>query len=212
MFVMNIPNDFFPWINQCQLEQYNMMEPLYHEWNARINVISRKDIGQFAVRHLLHSLAIARAVSFVPGTRIMDAGTGGGFPGIPLAVMFPESEFVLVDSIGKKIRVVEEVRSALRLQNVVTRNTRFETMPGSFDFITGRAVTDLSLFASMVKKNIRKNGINNLENGILYLTGGETESTIATIPAKATTWNLDKWFPDPFFSTKKLIHLSAFQD
>jgi len=205
---MKILQKFFPDLTERQLSQYSLMEALYREWNERINVISRKDIGQFAIHHLLHSLSIAQAITVVPGTTIMDAGTGGGFPGIPLAVMFPQTEFVLVDSIGKKIKVIEAVKSELALENVSTRNVRFETIRETFDFVTGRAVSNLSLFYSIVKNNIKKQQINSIPNGILYLTGGETDEILMLIHAKATTWNLADFFPDSFFSTKKLIHLS----
>jgi 16S rRNA (guanine527-N7)-methyltransferase len=186
------------------------MEQLYKEWNSMINIISRKDIDQFRVHHLLHSLSLARIVSFLPGTTIMDAGTGGGFPGIPLAVMFPEVEFHLVDSIGKKIKVVEAVKTELGLQNVTTRNIRFEEIRESFDFITGRAVSNLPLFCSMLMKNVKKKGQNSIPNGILYLTGGETDQALTLIKATASVWNLADFFGDSFFTTKKLIHLSGF--
>jgi 16S rRNA (guanine527-N7)-methyltransferase len=207
---MNNPLTSFPHLNEKQLMQYAQMETLYREWNARINVISRKDIDQFQTHHLLHSLSVARIVSFIPGTTVMDAGTGGGFPGIPLAVMFPEVEFHLVDSIGKKIKVVEAVKSELGLQNVTTRNIRFEEIRESFEFITGRAVSNLPLFCSMVKKNVKKKGHNSIPNGILYLTGGETDQALISINATTSVWNLADFFGDSFFTTKKLIHLSGF--
>lgn len=209
--MMNIPQQFFPKLNDWQLSKYSHMEVVYREWNERINVISRKDIDQFVIHHLLHSLAIAKAISFAPGTTILDAGSGGGFPGIPLAIMFPQTQFVLVDSIGKKIKVIEAVKSEFALENVTTRNVRFETIHETFDFITGRAVVNLPLFCSMVKKNVKKHGMNSIANGIFYLTGGETDHTLSLIKAKSKTWNLADFFPDPYFTTKKLIHLSDFQ-
>lgn len=186
------------------------METLYGEWNAMINVISRKDIGQFAVHHLLHSLSIAKFASFVPGTRIMDAGTGGGFPGIPLAVMFPEVHFTLVDSIAKKIKVIDAIAGELKLDNVSTQNARFESLSGSFDFVTGRAVSRLPVFVSMVKKCIRPKGFNKLANGVLYLTGGEVDQDLSEIGARSETWNLAEYFSETYFLTKKLIHLHHF--
>ena len=201
----------FPQLKETQLMQFARLGSLYRDWNARINVISRKDIDQFEVRHLLHSLSIARIVSFKPGTTIMDAGTGGGFPGIPLAVMFPEVEFLLVDSIGKKIKVIDAVKSEIGLQNVTTRNMRFESISDPFDFVTGRAVSNLPLFCSIVRKNLKKKGQNSIRNGILYLTGGETDQALTLINATTSAWNLADFFPDPYFTTKKLIHLAGFQ-
>lgn len=200
--------NFFPELNERQVLQFIQMTSLYQEWNTRINVISRKDIEHFEVRHLLHSLAIAKIIHFEPGTSVMDAGTGGGFPGIPLAVMFPETRFCLVDSIAKKIKVIDVIKSELGLQNVETYNERFEKVPDSFDFITGRAVSNLSLFYSMVENKVRKTGFNALRNGVLYLTGGETGTILSSIPAKSKEWNLSTFFSDPFFETKKLIHLT----
>lgn len=186
------------------------MEFLYREWNSMINVISRKDVDQLATHHIQHSLAIAKVISFKPGTTILDAGTGGGFPGIPLAVMFPEVHFTLVDSIGKKIKVIEAIAGELNLTNVSTLNVRFETVKGSFDFVTGRAVSRLPLFFSMVRKSIKSKGFNDLPNGILYLTGGEVEPDITQIKAKSTIWPLANFFTDEYFTTKKLVHLHNF--
>ncbi len=187
-----------------------MMEDLYREWNSMINVVSRKDIGELATHHILHSLVIAKVISFKPGTSVLDAGTGGGFPGIPLAVMFPEVRFTLVDSIGKKIKVIDAIATALKLDNVTTLNTRFETVPGSFDFVTGRAVSRLPLFFSMVKKKVKDQGFNTLSNGILYLTGGETDQDLTQINASATTWPLAAFYNEEFFTSKKLVHLHNF--
>ncbi len=207
---MNFASTYFPGLSQVQLDRFALMEHLYREWNAMINVISRKDIDQFAMRHLLHSLAIAKVFSFKPGTRLMDAGTGGGFPGVPLAVMFPEVHFTLVDSIGKKIKVIDDISAALELDNITTMNARFETVKGSFDFVTGRAVSKLPLFVSMVKNCIKRGGFNDLPNGILYLTGGETEQDISTIRASSTTWPIAGFFTEEYFTTKKLVHLHNF--
>ena len=207
---MNFASTYFPGLSQVQLDRFALMEHLYREWNAMINVISRKDIDQFATRHLLHSLAIAKVFSFKPGTRLMDAGTGGGFPGVPLAVMFPEVHFTLVDSIGKKIKVIDDISAALELDNITTMNARFETVKGSFDFVTGRAVSKLPIFVSMVKSCVRPVGFNDLPNGILYLTGGETEQDISQIRARSATWPIAGFFTEEYFTTKKLVHLHNF--
>jgi 16S rRNA (guanine527-N7)-methyltransferase len=207
---MSLPQKYFPDLSASQCDKFAMMEDLYREWNSMINVVSRKDIGQLATHHILHSLAIAKVITFKPGTSVLDAGTGGGFPGIPLAVMFPEVRFTLVDSIGKKIKVIDAIVSALKLDNVTTLNTRFETVPGIFDFVTGRAVSRLPLFFSMVNKKVNNQGFNSLTNGILYLTGGETEQDVTQINASATTWPLASFFTEEYFTTKKLVHLHNF--
>lgn len=200
---------WFPDLTAAQLEAFSRLEPLYRDWNAKINVISRKDIESFGTRHLLHSLAIAKMIAFRPGTAVIDAGTGGGFPGIPLAIMFPETHFTLVDSIGKKIKVVQDVATQLRLTNVTAIQARFEELRGPADFVTGRAVSALPLFVSMVKRCIRPEGFNDLPNGILYLTGGEIAADIAAIRAQSVIRNISDFFPDPCFETKKMVHLSS---
>ncbi len=207
---MSLPSSYFPQLTLLQRDRFEQMEKLYREWNARINVISRKDIDQIGIHHVLHSMAIADIIKFKPGTTIMDAGTGGGFPGIPLAVMFPDVQFTLVDSIGKKIMVVETIVKSLGLLNVITLNARFESVKQKFDFITGRAVSNLPLFLSMVSQCVKKKGINELSNGILYLTGGEIEPDIKKIPALSTTYNLSDHFNEAYFTTKKLVHLYNF--
>lgn len=194
-------------LSKLQCQQFEALEPLYRDWNSRINVISRKDIDNFFVRHLIHSLSIARAVSFLPGTKIMDAGTGGGFPGIPLAILFPEVLFTLTDSIAKKIRVVDAVAKELGLANVTTRLARYETIHEQYDFVTGRAVADLNLFYCILKLNIKKEGFNTINPGILYLTGGDLSDSLNTLKAKNQIWSLEQYFSDPWFSSKKLVHL-----
>lgn len=208
--MMNLIAKYFPELPPVQLEQFAFMESQYLEWNAMINVISRKDIAKLATHHILHSLAIAKVVAFKPGTRILDAGTGGGFPGIPLAAMFPEVHFTLADSIGKKIKVIDAIATALKLTNVTTINARFETIAGSFDFVTGRAVSKLPLFVAMVKKRISSDGFNKIQNGILYLTGGEVEQDVTHIRARSATWPLSGFFTEDYFITKKLVHLHNF--
>lgn len=206
----NLILKYFRDLHPEQVCQFEKLGVLYPEWNARINVISRKDIDQLFLHHILHSLAIAMIVRFRPGTAVMDAGTGGGFPGIPLAVLFPETQFTLVDSIAKKIRVVEAIAGDLNLKNVHTICSRNETITKSFDFVTGRAVSDLKTFFQLVRKNVRKKGMNDIPNGILYLKGGELENEISSLPASTDTYELSKFFTEDFFLTKKLVHIHNF--
>ena len=207
---MSLPVKYFPNLSRVQLERFALMETLYREWNLKVNVISRKDIDQLATHHILHSLAIAKVIAFQPGTHILDAGTGGGFPGIPLAVMFPEVHFTLADSIGKKIKVIDAIAGELELDNVTTLNARFETVNGSFDFVTGRAISRLPVFFSMVKKCVKKNEFNDIPNGILYLTGGEIGEELTSIKARSDTWQISSFFTEEYFTTKKLVHLFNF--
>jgi 16S rRNA (guanine527-N7)-methyltransferase len=188
-----------------------LLGELYTDWNAKINVISRKDISHLYLHHILHSLSVARLISFRPGTMVMDAGTGGGFPGIPLAIMFPETHFTLVDSIGKKIKVVEAVAEGTELQNVTALNARFETVAGEFDFITGRAVSNLALFVNMLSRKVRKKNSNKIPNGILYLTGGDTGQELAGLKAKTTSVTISEYFQEEYFATKKLLHIHSFR-
>jgi len=201
---------YFPELTPIQLEQFNRMGELYRHWNERINVISRKDISRFETHHLLHSLSIAKAVPIRPGALVLDAGTGGGFPGLPLAVFFPEVHFTLVDSIGKKIRVIETIADELELDNVTAVNARFETIRGSFDYVTGRAVSSLPLFFGMVKGLVNRPGYGDAPNGILYLTGGDIEAGLAQIRSGFSVRNLSDFFEEAFFVTKKLVHLHSF--
>ncbi len=207
---MTRPETFFSGLTPAQRDQFSRMEALYREWNAKINVISRRDIDHFAIHHLLHSLAIAKYVQFAAGTRVMDAGTGGGFPGVPLAVMFPDCHFTLVDSIAKKIRVVEAVAAGLGLQNVTAVNGRFESVRGRFDFITGRAVSGLEGFTGMVRERIEPEGRNPVPNGVLYLTGGEISGDLQRIRAQHRVMPLSGWFTGEYFTTKVLVHLHHF--
>jgi 16S rRNA (guanine527-N7)-methyltransferase len=198
---------YFPELNLLQQQRLQQLIPLYADWNQKINVISRKDIDHFEVHHLLFSLAIAKIFQFAPGTRIMDAGTGGGLPGIPLAILFPETEFTLVDSIGKKIKVVESISEALGLLNVQPRCIRFETIPESFDFIIGRAVTAIPSLVKILAGKISKKSQNEFPNGLIYLTGGEIEQEVEQMNCSFRIYPLNALFEDPFFETKKIIHL-----
>ena len=204
---MEIIHKYFPELDARAMQQLSMLGKLYEEWNTQINVISRKDIEQLYERHILHSLAIAKFIRFVPGTQIMDVGTGGGFPGIPLAILFPESRFLLVDSIAKKIKVVNEVASALKLSNVTARQQRAEEVKQQFDFVVSRAVTAFPRFVELVDKKIKDENRNSLHNGILYLKGGDFEEETKPFGNKITTYELSSIFEEEFFETKKLIHL-----
>lgn len=205
---MELIRDYFPDLTGEQADRFARLETLYREWNEKINVISRKDMDAFWVHHVLHSLAIARVIRFVPGTRIMDVGTGGGFPGIPLAILFPECRFLLVDSIGKKIKVVEGVREALGLENVTARQTRVEQVEEKHDFIVSRAVTAFPAFVAWVKGKTLPVSRNPLPNGILYLKGGDFDEEIAPFGSRATVYPIADFFSEPFFETKKVIHLA----
>lgn len=198
---------YFTDLTADQKDKFSRLEELYRDWNEKINVISRKDMDAFWVHHVLHSLAIAKVIRFNPGTKIMDVGTGGGFPGIPLAIMFPESDFLLVDSIGKKIKVVEGVKDALGLQNVRAKQTRVEQVESKPDFIVSRAVTAFPAFVGWVKGKTRPESRNTLPNGILYLKGGDFEEELKPFANRTTVYNISDFFPEEFFETKKIIHL-----
>ncbi len=206
--MMEILTRYFPDLTGQQTEQFARLSSLYDEWNSKINVISRKDIEQLYERHVLHSLAIARVIRFKPGTTVLDVGTGGGFPGIPLAIFFPEVSFTLIDSIGKKIKVVNEVASALNLQNVSAQHIRVEEVKQKFDFVVSRAVTSFPKFVAMVRTKISDQSTNELGNGILYLKGGDFEDEVAPFGSKVKVYNLPDFFQEDFFETKKLIHLA----
>lgn len=198
---------YFPDLSNGQIEQFTKLQPLYAEWNAKINVISRKDIDNLYINHVLHSLAIAKVVNFADGTRVLDVGTGGGFPGIPLAIMFPNCQFKLVDSIGKKITVVNAVADALGLKNVEGVHTRVEQVTDKFDFVVSRAVTRLDTFYNMTRKCAAPGGANSIANGIIYLKGGDFDDELKRINRKTTIYNITDYFSEPFFETKKVIHL-----
>ena len=204
---MQLIRHYFPGLSDFQVDQLTQLKSLYTEWNQKINVVSRKDIESLYLHHVLHSLAIAKVIKFADGTYVLDVGTGGGFPGIPLAILFPETQFTLIDSIGKKIKVVTEVSSALGLQNVEGRHVRVQDVKERFDFVVSRAVTALPDFMAMVKGRIRKEQINHLQNGVLYLKGGEVENELNTINYHNHVYYLSNFFKEPFFETKLLIHL-----
>lgn len=197
---------YFPELTDNQVAQLQQLESLYNEWNAKINVISRKDISELYTKHVLHSLAIAKIQKFEPGSYVLDVGTGGGFPGIPLAILFPETRFYLIDIILKKINVVNAVAESLGLKNVKATQMRAENVKGDFDFIVSRAVTNMPDFVVWVKDKIKKNNKHELKNGILYLKGGDLTEELKDFP-NATIYNISDFFDDEFFETKKIVHL-----
>lgn len=204
---MDLLNKYFPNQTTAQVEQFSKLPELYEYWNDKINVISRKDIENLEERHILHSLAIAKIIQFMPGTKVLDVGTGGGFPGIPLAIMFPEAKFTLIDSIGKKVKVVNEVVQALGIKNVRAIQIRAEEMEGRYDFVVSRAVTKLPLFTMWVRKKITRENKNTLKNGILYLKGGDLEEELNSLNVHYAIYDLDINFPSEFFHSKKLVYI-----
>jgi len=198
---------YFPHLNPEQTERLSRLKELYTLWNKQINVISRKDIDSLYLHHVLHSLAIAKVIQFQPGTKIMDVGCGGGFPGIPLAILFPQCDFFMVDSIGKKIKVVNAVKEALGLKNVTAQHTRVQQVKQQFDFVVSRAVTAFPPFVNMVKKNIHPKNKNAMANGILYLKGGDFQEEIGKYGDAVTVYPCMDFFEEEFFETKKVIHL-----
>ena len=196
----------FPDLSDNQILQFQKLQGLYEDWNAKINVISRKDIDELYTRHVLHSLGIAKIIEFRPGSKIMDVGTGGGFPGIPLAILFPEVDFYLIDVIAKKIKVVNEVAAGLGLKNVKAEQKRAELVKQEFDFIVSRAVTNMPDFVKWVDDKVAKKQNHELANGILYLKGGDLTEELKDFP-KATQYSLSDFFSDEFFETKKVVHL-----
>ena len=198
---------YFPDLTEKQIEQFDRLEELYQEWNSKINVISRKDMDQFYVHHVLHSLGIAKVMNFQPGTKILDIGTGGGFPGIPLAILFPDTHFHLVDSIGKKITVVKEVAKALKLGNVEAQQARAESLVRKYDFVISRAVTRMINFYPWVKGKIKREDFNEFQNGILYLKGGDVDEEMEELDKSYVTYHLSDYFKEDFFETKKVVYM-----
>lgn len=203
---MKILKKYFPNLTEDQIDKFEKLEDLYRDWNSKINVISRKDIDELYMRHVLHSLGIAKVQEFIPGARVLDVGTGGGFPGIPLAILFPETQFQLVDSIGKKIKVVQGVAEALGLKNLSAHHMRAEKVKGEFDFIVSRAVTTMPDFVKWVRKKVAKKQQHELRNGILYLKGGDLTEELSPYTS-ITLYNLSDYFTEDFFETKKVVHL-----
>lgn len=198
---------YFPDITEEQRSQFDALYPLYTDWNAKINVISRKDINNLYEHHVLHSLGIAKVINFRSGTQIMDLGTGGGFPGIPLAILFPEVKFHLVDSIGKKVRVAGEIAKEIGLKNVTFAHERAEEETKTFDFVVSRAVMPLTDLLKIIRKNIHHNQQNSLPNGLICLKGGELANETLPVKHKATLWELKDYFTEEFFETKKVVHV-----
>jgi 16S rRNA (guanine527-N7)-methyltransferase len=200
---------YFPDLSPQQIEQFRQLQPLYADWNEKINVISRKDIDQLYERHVLHSLGIAKVLTFKPDTSILDVGTGGGFPGIPLAILFPECHFHLVDSIGKKIKIVQEIAGALELKNVRAEQNRVEKLQDTYDFIVSRAVTQLKEFHGWVRYKINKPYNNSLKNGILCLKGGDLAQELKEANLKHKLFPLSAYFEEEFFETKKVVYVAG---
>lgn len=205
--MISLITKYFPNLTELQLQQFAQLQGLYEHWNAQINVISRKDIDLLYERHVLHSLGIAKVMAIKPKTNIMDVGCGGGFPGIPLAILFPESNFYLVDSIGKKIKIVNEVAAALGLKNVRADHIRAEEVKGKFEFIVSRAVTEFPVFYRWVQNKISKDQFNPLPNGILYLKGGDLTEEFKDFKKRAVFYDLKDYFKEEFFETKKVVYL-----
>lgn len=203
---MELVLKYFPQLTDIQKSQFAKLQELYQDWNLKINVVSRKDIEELYLRHVLHSLGIAKIQEFLPGAKILDVGTGGGFPGVPLAILFPEVNFHLVDSIGKKIKVVEEVVAGLQLENVKTTNARVETVSGKYDFIVSRAVAQMETFVHWVNDKIAKKNLHERKNGILYLKGGDLVDELKVYQT-ATVFPLSDFFEEEFFETKSVVHL-----
>ncbi|WP_339848198.1 16S rRNA (guanine(527)-N(7))-methyltransferase RsmG [uncultured Dokdonia sp.] len=203
---MDIILKYFPDLTETQIEQFSKLKDLYHDWNLKINVVSRKDIDEIYLRHVLHSLGIAKVQRFNPGSKILDVGTGGGFPGVPLAILHPEVSFHLVDSIGKKIKVVNEVVEGLGITNVKTTNDRVETVKDQYDFVVSRAVAQMETFVHWVKGRVAKKSNHELKNGILYLKGGDLTEELQKYTT-TTIYELPSFFEEEFFETKKVVHL-----
>ena len=203
---MDLILKYFPNLTDIQIQQFKELEELYQDWNLKINVVSRKDIDELYMRHVLHSLGIAKVLEFKDGSKILDVGTGGGFPGIPLAILFPECQFHFVDSIAKKLKVVNEVVEGLGLPNVKTTHSRVEEIKDTYDFIVSRAVAVMPTFVHWVKGKIAKKQKHELKNGILYLKGGDLTEELQSYQT-ATIYNLSDYFDEEFYETKKVVHL-----
>jgi len=198
---------YFPSLSAAQREKISALRALYEEWNSRINVISRKDMDNFYTHHVLHSLSIAMIISFKPGTLILDVGTGGGFPGIPLAIFFPRSEFTLLDSTGKKIKVASAIADELKLENVRFLRKRVEEEKGKFDFVISRAVMEFTRFVELTLKNLRSESNNQPANGIICLKGGDLSAELGSLSRSASILDIKDFFHEPFFETKKIVYL-----
>lgn len=198
---------YFPRLSDSQIIKFSGLKSVYQTWNSKINVISRKDFDNFYIHHVLHSLAIAKIIDFASGTKILDVGTGGGFPGIPLAIMFPDAEFFLLDSIEKKTRVVLSVSAELDLKNVTVIRKRAEEEYRKYDFIVSRGVTEFPVFVKLTGKNIGRENKNKLKNGILYLKGGDLSGELGPLLNKSMIWNIKDFFSEPYFETKKILYL-----
>lgn len=205
---MELINKYFPELEKAKLEKLNALLPLYKDWNEKINLISRKDMDLFYEHHVLHSLSIAKFVNFKALTSVMDVGTGGGFPGIPLAIIYPEVNFFLIDSIGKKIKVVKAVTEELGLKNVRSEQIRVEEVKEKFDFIVSRAVTNLGEFYGWVRNRISKDNFNHIHNGIIYLKGGDVAVEIKKIKAKIRIKEISDYFDEEYFVEKKIVYIS----
>ncbi len=201
--------NYFPELSQTQREKIQELDKLYRHWNAQINVISRKDIDNIMVHHVLHSLSIGKIINFMKGTRIMDIGTGGGFPGIPLAIMFPQCEFTLVDSVGKKTIVAQEVANALGLTNVTVLKTRAEDFPEKFDFVVSRAVAPIPQLINWTKKNVKLGGANSLPNGMIFLKGGDISEELKPYRKHCEKWNIRNLFEEEYFEEKYIVFIPA---
>jgi 16S rRNA (guanine527-N7)-methyltransferase len=205
---MQIIQKYFPYLTELQVEQFAQLEALYNDWNAKINVISRKDIQNLYEHHVLHSLGIAKVVNFKDGTTVMDLGTGGGFPGIPLAILFPNTQFHLVDSIGKKVKVANEVATAIGLKNVKLSHARAEEIKEQYDFVVTRAVMPMVELMKVARKNIKREQHNAVPNGIIALKGGELAGEISSMKNICTVWELSDFFEEEYFKTKKVVHVT----
>jgi 16S rRNA (guanine527-N7)-methyltransferase len=204
--LISLIQKYFRDLSPVQISRFEKLHELYSHWNSQINVISRKDIELLEERHILHSLGIAKVISFKDSTKIMDVGTGGGFPGIPLAIMYPQCEFLLIDSIGKKIKVVNEISQALGLTNVTARQQRAEEVKEKFHFVVSRAVTEFPIFYNWVRNKFLKENFNDLPNGILYLKGGDLSQEFGKLYDKAEFYELRNYFEEEFFETKKVVY------